>query len=144
MSRIKEIEELVDKLDPRYMSEVEQTLLKHLQYLLLEKRPKAVSMAKWCIEERDKGNDGCGACSLCCVELRQDLLCMDALRSDNERLHNSLNRMLKSGLPDTADVEEFLKGSMGQTIAPNNYAFAARVISNWIKKHVRESENKSR
>lgn len=35
---------------------------------------KIESMAEWCIEEREAANGGCGACSICCGELRHKLV----------------------------------------------------------------------
>lgn len=35
---------------------------------------KIESMAEWCLKEREAGNGGCGACSICCVELQHKLI----------------------------------------------------------------------
>ena len=34
---------------------------------------KTPSMAEWCLEERSEGAGGCGACSICCGELRKSI-----------------------------------------------------------------------
>jgi hypothetical protein len=38
----------------------------------LEQALNSKSMAEWCLEERAAGNGGCGACSVCCKELRDE------------------------------------------------------------------------
>jgi hypothetical protein len=40
--------------------------------------PKGPGMVEWCREERAKGNGGCGACALCCGELRQKVESLEA------------------------------------------------------------------
>ena len=37
------------------------------------KDASAIRLAEWCKEERSQGNGGCGACSICCSELRDQL-----------------------------------------------------------------------
>lgn len=33
----------------------------------------SIRLAEWCKEEREAGNGGCGACSICCEELRKEV-----------------------------------------------------------------------
>lgn len=48
-----------------------ENLVSEVAYLRTLKSPP--SMAEWCKEERAKGSGGCGACSICCGELREEL-----------------------------------------------------------------------
>jgi len=48
-----------------------EKLLEEVQWLRVTKNPPA--MAEWCKEEREKGAGGCGACSVCCGELRDGI-----------------------------------------------------------------------
>jgi hypothetical protein len=63
----------------------------------------ANSMAAWCLEERAKGAGGCGACAICCGELRDELekyinkpptfAELDNLLGENEDLQEQIEKL---------------------------------------------------
>lgn len=45
----------------------------HPTYEELKEMKSFPSMAEWCKEERERGRGPCGACAICCGELREEL-----------------------------------------------------------------------
>jgi len=76
----------------------------------------AIRLAEWCRDERRDGNGGCGACSICCTELRDERdalrLEVESLRKDKERLRSFASKLAVGFVESMCEIYELTGDEM--------------------------------